>query len=91
MSLSLNGSVAQLAERALRMREAPGSKPGVSICFVLALNFSVFFNLIIQTLLKVAKPRDCTGTGGSSLDFFLLKTVKCLKTRNSARVSEITH
>ena len=24
------GSVAQLAERALRMREAPGSKPGVS-------------------------------------------------------------
>ena len=26
-----NGSVAQLAERALRMREAPGSKPGVSI------------------------------------------------------------
>jgi predicted GIY-YIG superfamily endonuclease len=27
------GSVAQLAERALRMREAPGSKPGVSIRF----------------------------------------------------------
>ena len=29
----LIGSVAQLAERALRMREAPGSKPGVSTSF----------------------------------------------------------
>ena len=29
----VSGSVAQLAERALRMREAPGSKPGVSTSF----------------------------------------------------------
>ena len=41
-SLYITGSVAQLAERALRMREAPGSKPGVSILFI-TFNESKYF------------------------------------------------
>ena len=34
---NIRGGVAQLVERSLCMREVPGSKPGVSICFAAAV------------------------------------------------------
>ena len=44
----INGSVAQLAERALRMREAPGSKPGVSTIFFSVCRGSYCFAILAK-------------------------------------------
>ena len=58
------GSVAQLVERALRMREAPGSKPGVSTLFlsrqqkVSALIFCIIFAAIERKAHKQNCPPD---------------------------------
>ena len=60
----VSGSVAQLAERALRMREAPGSKPGVSTLFlsrqqkVSALIFCIIFAAIERKAHKQNCPPD---------------------------------
>ena len=56
----MHGSVAQLVERALRMREAPGSKPGVSILHSLVLLIFKKINFCFPKIPKIILAR-CGG------------------------------
>ena len=73
------GSVAQLAERALRMREAPGSKPGVSILFI-TFNESKYF-LFFQPGRREKRAVQCKNTsarcGGRTHDHKVKSLALC--------------
>ena len=71
------GSVAQLAERALRMREAPGSKPGVSIFFLDSVCGNCLFFVLREKKKFISRAKVSARCGGRTHDHKVKSLALC--------------